>query len=106
MDDSDNNVLLDPVSYFNSSPVELRNQPSPQRIHIIIDPFDIQLHNHVIFKIYVSLEFHCQISKVKMIFIATSISNTPIFKFYKSSPPINMVPVCILTKLIMSTKAL
>ena len=49
MDDSDNNALLDPTTDTNISTVELNNQPSQQLRRIMIESFDIQLHNHVIF---------------------------------------------------------
>ena len=50
MDGSENNALIDPVANVNSCLVELINQPSPQRIRIMIEPSNGQLHNHVIFK--------------------------------------------------------
>ena len=49
MDDSDNNALLDPDDDVNALPVELNNRPSPQLRQIMINHFDSQLHNNVIF---------------------------------------------------------
>ena len=50
MTDSDNNAHLEPVSDVNDRPIEVNNQPSPQLILIMIEPFVSQLHNYVIFK--------------------------------------------------------
>ena len=50
MTDSDNNAHLEPVADVNARPIELNNQPSPQLILIMIEPFVSQLHNYVIFK--------------------------------------------------------
>ena len=50
MYDSDNNAFLETDADANACPIELNNQPSPPQIRIMVDPFDSQLHNHVIFK--------------------------------------------------------
>ena len=49
MDDSDNKYILYLAADADARPIELNNQPPQQKGRIMIETFDIQLHNHVIF---------------------------------------------------------